>query len=78
MPVNKSKKSMVTFGKVQIYEFAYVIGDNPFVSGGVPIALGPTHIQESVMSIKQYERERNPVRRPRRELAMNRKTRKEL
>lgn len=56
------KKSTVTFDKIEIREFAPMVGDNPAVSGGVPIALGSILIQQRVLSIKHYERDRAPRR----------------
>jgi hypothetical protein len=75
-PAKKVKKGVVTFDKIKVHVFAPTIGDNPFVSGGVPIALGPK-LHESVLPLDQYERERMP-RRSIQELALNRNYRKEL
>jgi len=66
----------VSFDHIQFHEFAPAIGDNPFVSGGVPIALG-TKLNESVLPLDQYEESRGP-RRFGRQLSLTRKDRKAL
>ena len=57
-------KRQVSFGKVQIREFAPTIGDQPFVSTGVPIALGNIKVREvNDVPIDTYEFLRQPLRR---------------
>jgi hypothetical protein len=57
-------KRQVSFGKIQIREFAPTIGDQPFVSTGVPIALGNTKVREfNDVPIDIYEHVRQPLRR---------------
>jgi hypothetical protein len=57
-------KRQVSFGKIQIREFAPTIGDQPFVSHGVPIALGNTKVREyNDIPIDIYECARRPLRR---------------
>lgn len=75
-PKKKIKKNGVTFGKIHVHEFAPAIGDSPFVSGGVPIALGQK-LQDSVFPVDQYEQHRIP-RRNIQELVLNRHDRKRL
>jgi hypothetical protein len=64
------------FATIHIYEFAPIIGDNPFVSRGVPIAMGH-QVQELVMLLERYELERGP-RRTRRQLMIHRKVRQAM
>lgn len=57
-------KRQVSFGKIQIREFAPTIGDQPFVSTGVPIALGNIKVRElNDVPIDIYEYVRQPLRR---------------
>ena len=57
-------KRQVSFGKIQIREFAPTIGDQPFVSKGVPIALGNTKVREfNDVPVDIYEYVRQPLRR---------------
>ena len=57
-------KRQVSFGKIQIREFAPTIGDQPFVSTGVPIALGNIKVREfNDVPIDIYEHMRQPQRR---------------
>jgi hypothetical protein len=66
----------VRFDTIVIHVFAPAIGDHPFVKGGVPLTLGEK-IQDTVMSLDQYERERAP-RRSRQELIHHREVRKAM
>ena len=62
--LNVPVKRQVSFGKIQIREFAPTIGDQPFVSTGVPIALGNIKVRElNDVPIDIYEHMRQPLRR---------------
>ncbi len=64
MAVPPPIKREVSFGKIQIREFAPTIGDQPFVSTGVPIALGNIKVREvNDVPIDTYEFMRQPLRR---------------
>jgi hypothetical protein len=57
-------KRQVSFGKIQIREYAPTIGDQPFVSNGVPIALSNIKVREiNDVPIDMYEHMRQPLRR---------------
>ena len=57
-------RRQVSFGKIQIREYAPTIGDQPFVSAGVPIALSNTKVREfNDVPIDIYEHVRRPLRR---------------
>jgi hypothetical protein len=66
----------VAFSNVELHEFKRVIGDNPSVSMGVPIALGPILERISVIQIDFYEKFRS--RRTLRELAIKQEEREEM
>jgi hypothetical protein len=70
------KMRSVTFDTIVIHVFAPAIGDHPFVKGGVPLTLG-VKLQETVVSLDQYEQERAP-RRSRQELIHHREVRKAM
>ena len=62
LPVGPVKRQ-VSFGKIQIREYA-TIGDQPFVSNGVPIALSNNKVREfNDVPIDMYEFIRQPLRR---------------
>jgi hypothetical protein len=56
-------KRAVSFGEIQVLEFAPTIGDNPFVSKGAPIALGMKKVREMNAPLDLYETVRQPLRR---------------
>jgi hypothetical protein len=51
-------KPKVTFDEVEILEFNYVLGDNPGVSAGAPIALGDELINVITLEVDYYEKVR--------------------
>uniref|UniRef100_A0A7S4JDC2 Uncharacterized protein n=1 Tax=Odontella aurita TaxID=265563 RepID=A0A7S4JDC2_9STRA len=48
----------VRFGAVEIREYPRVLGDNPCVSSGPPLALGWEHLSVSSMDLESYESSR--------------------
>jgi hypothetical protein len=68
----------VSFGKIQVVEFAPALGDNPSVSKGAPIALGTKKIHEMQTPVDLYEFVRAPLRRHGSDLAMKPKHRAKL
>jgi hypothetical protein len=68
----------VSFGQIQVVEFAPAIGDNPFVSKGAPIALGTKKVHEMHTPVDIYEFERAPLRRHGSDLVMKPKMRAKM
>jgi hypothetical protein len=66
----------VAFSHVELLEFKRVIGDNPSVRMGVPIALGPELERKSVVAIDFYEEFRS--RRSLRELTIKQEEREKM
>lgn len=50
------------FGEVEVFEFPVIIGDNPEVSDGCPIALGAFGRRTEVVHVSMYERHRKADR----------------
>lgn len=73
----RRRKRLVSFGFIEFHVFEPDIGDNPSVSGGVPITLSQTATQSSVMDVDVYEQVRRPRRRGR-ALIIDRRVREEL
>ena len=51
-------KPKVGFDEVEILEFNYVLGDNPGVSSGAPIALGADLQNQITLEVDYYEKAR--------------------
>jgi hypothetical protein len=68
----------VKFGTIVVWEFPPTIGDNPSVSTGVPVALGPKPCCMYVDEIDTFEASRNPLRRTTRDLKVPSRIREEL
>ncbi|KAG7343118.1 hypothetical protein IV203_018397 [Nitzschia inconspicua] len=49
------KKPKVAFDEVEILEFNYILGDNPGVSSGAPIALGDELKSSVTLEVDYYE-----------------------
>jgi hypothetical protein len=71
-------KRAVSFGEIQVLEFAPTIGDNPFVSKGASIALGMKKVREMNAPLDLYETVRQPLRRHGSRLAIKPHVRAEL
>jgi hypothetical protein len=53
MPIETNKQ--VTFDDIEILEFHYILGDNPSVTSGCPVALGTELVDKSVFDVDCYE-----------------------
>lgn len=51
-------KPKVAFDEVEILEFNYILGDNPGVSSGAPIALGDELRNSITLEVDYYEKAR--------------------
>jgi hypothetical protein len=51
-------KPKVAFDEVEILEFNYILGDNPGVSSGAPIALGDELKSSITLEVDYYEKTR--------------------
>jgi hypothetical protein len=74
MPATDKK---VAFNEIQILEFHYILGDNPAVSQGAPIALGNDLVNEHSLQLDAYESVRGKCK-PRRKLALPVQTRAQM
>ena len=55
----ETNKRCLEFGNVEIYEFRTIVGDNPEVSDGCPVALHPKgDRQPRVLHVSIYEKHR--------------------
>jgi hypothetical protein len=52
------KKPKVAFDEIEILEFNYILGDNPGVSAGAPIALGDELLNVITLEVDYYEKTR--------------------
>ena len=59
----------VNFKNIEILEFSLILGDNPAVSSGAPIALGQKLMERTTMDIDYYE-ENRIVRKGRKKLTI--------
>jgi hypothetical protein len=67
----------VTFNEIEILEFQYILGDNPAVSSGAPIAIGNNLVAETTLDVDYYELKRGK-RKSRKKLAMPVQTRAQM
>jgi hypothetical protein len=51
----RQRSKALDFGMVEVFEFPIVVGDNPNVSEGCPIALGWESLSHQVLPIDDYE-----------------------
>jgi len=65
----KSNKKRVHFGNLHVREYPIIVGDNPAVTLGVPMAIAWEHDGEVVCSVEEYE-EMRPTPRSMIELKM--------
>jgi hypothetical protein len=57
------EKKSLEFGNVEIYEFRTIVGDNPEVSDGCPVALHPNgDRQVRVLHVSIYEKHRSKLK----------------
>jgi hypothetical protein len=59
----------VSFNEIEILEFPYILGDNPSVSSGAPIALGHELVKQRTLEVDNYEQNRGK-RKSRKRLAI--------
>lgn len=52
--VSSRRRRTVSFDSVHVHEHFVVLGDNPSVSSGLPVALG-VHCSTDVMDVDEYE-----------------------
>jgi hypothetical protein len=55
IPDEEKEPRRVGFGHMVILDFPCVLGDNPSVSVGTPIAMSPRHQSRRVVGIDEYE-----------------------
>jgi hypothetical protein len=60
-PANIQERS-VSFTEIEWYSHAIILGDNPSVSSGPPVALGNKLIRKETISVEDYEAHRPPRR----------------
>lgn len=71
------RERSVAFGELVVTEFALGVGDNPAVSGGVPIGLSRQHLGTYKMRVDEFEELRSS-RRSTEQLKMDRDTRMKM
>ncbi|KAG7342551.1 hypothetical protein IV203_007644 [Nitzschia inconspicua] len=54
-----------------IVEFPYVVGDNPCCSSGAPLSMDWKHQQKVTVSLEEFDTERHPQRRSKKDLALS-------
>jgi hypothetical protein len=59
----------VSFDEIEFLEFLTILGDNPAVSAGAPVAIGNDLVRRSMMDVDYYEKTRGK-RRQRKKLAL--------
>ena len=53
--IQQVKRKAIQFGRVNIIEFPYTLGDNPSVSSGPPISMGPIHQDRFSVDLLEYD-----------------------
>lgn len=71
------RERSVSFGALVIDEFELGVGDNPAVSGGVPVALSTTHLRRFELDVDRFEKQKHK-KSPKSHLVMDRDTRRNL
>ena len=74
---NSAITKSVCFEDIEILEFHYILGDNPSVTSGCPIALGSELVQKCVVDVESYEQTRGK-RKNRKKLIMPVPTRAQM
>jgi hypothetical protein len=64
------EKPKVDFHDIEILEFHYILGDNPAVTSGCPIALGSELVQTCKLDVDEFEHHRRGKRKSRKKLMM--------
>jgi hypothetical protein len=70
-------RKKVAFNEIEILEFHYILGDNPAVSSGAPIALGNDLVGQKTLPVDFYELNRCK-RKTRKKLALPVQTRAQM
>lgn len=60
-----SSRSSVTFSAVEFHTHDLILGDNPSVSVGPPIAMGWKAMKSEILDLEEYETSRSPRRKTR-------------
>lgn len=68
----------VSFASVQIREYSRILGDHPCCPSGPPLALGWELEREDSISLDEYERTRDPLRRSKEEFRLGCTDRREI
>ena len=71
------RRRRVCFSTLDVYTFDQVLGDNPAVSCGAPLALAPEHSSHLNMDIGYYEYKRKAKRPTRKDLMESKQVREE-
>lgn len=56
--VGTALQKQVGFDEIEILEFHYILGDNPSVGAGAPIAIGNELVDRSTVDLEFYEKSR--------------------
>ena len=73
----KRPKKSVSWSNIEINHHSVVLGDNPSVSSGPPVALGPELLHMDSISLSEYE-ETRPPRREKFQMALPRMIREDM
>jgi hypothetical protein len=75
---NGSIWKKVCFDDVHIREYGFVLGDNPAVSKGAPLAIDWEYHNEDVIDVDIFEHCREPVRRHRKKIVLSARKRAKM
>lgn len=81
LSVAKGKRSSLSFGTVQVYEFPIVVGDNPEVSKGCPVTIDWEPKTTTKLEVNKYEylrARRRPVPRKKDDLKLSEEERAQI
>ena len=53
--IQQVKRKAIKFNRLEIIEFPYTLGDNPSVSSGPPISMGPIHQDRFSVDLIEYD-----------------------
>ena len=75
--IQDMEQKTVAFDAIEILEFHYILGDNPAVSSGAPIALGHDLVDKTNIGLDYYEKNRGK-RKSRKKLSLPVQTRAQM
>ena len=75
---NARRRRRVCFSTLDVYTFDQILGDNPAVSCGPPLALAPQHSSHVTVDIGYFEYKRKPRRATRKDLIESKQVREEF